>query len=69
LNNIPPKLLKNLSALSEKEAQAGMERYKTYFALAESHQLQSPRHWAMRQVLSGRTDQQIQRKLKKRLSK
>jgi hypothetical protein len=55
----------------EKESAVALERqrlYLLYLNLAESNRIQSPRHWALRQVLSGKSEGQVKDKLNRRKS-
>ena len=68
MKTFPPKLFKGLM---EKESAAALERqrlYLLYLNLAESNRIQSPRHWSLRQVLSGKSEGQVKDKLNRRKS-
>ena len=65
----PTKLLKYLEGLRAGEAQAKKRLFEQTLAQAQSHGFQSPRFWAMRQILSGLSEQRIQQKIKRRLAK
>jgi hypothetical protein len=68
MNNLPKKLriwLDNFDG--DKDQQA--KRFEKYFELAKLNKLQSPRFWAMRQILSQKSDQIIEHKISTRLSR
>lgn len=65
----PRKLTAYLNTLSETEKD---EKAKLFYSLvekAQTHKFQSPRFWAMRQVLSNRSPEQIERNIRKRTTK
>ena len=66
MHDVPPKLLKKISHLSPDEQQQRIELFKELEISARIQELQSPRFWAMRQVLADRSEKEIKRKLNKR---
>jgi hypothetical protein len=69
LKDLPPKLSKFLSKLSPEENTIQQQRYDRYLNIAIDHRFQSPRFWAMRMILSGEDDRQIQRRITKKIKK
>ena len=65
----PTKLLKYLDGLPAEEVQAKKRLFEQTLSQAQSHGFQSSRFWAMRQILSGLSEQQIQQKIERRLDK
>lgn len=65
----PTKLLKYLDSLSAVEVEAKKRLFEVTLAQAQSNGFQSPRFWALRQIVSGLSEQQIQQKIKRRLAK
>ena len=63
---LPPKLLKHIADMPEVIQAEKIALFNDIFKQAQALNLQSARFWAMRQVVSGRTQAEIQRKLKKR---
>ncbi len=68
MNDLPKKLLKWLDSF-EGDRNLQIVRFKKYYELARQYAFQSPRFWAMRQILSQNSDHIIDQKIKKRLSK
>ena len=66
---IPPKLLKYIATLPEAVQKEKIDLFNNILAQATRLNLQSARFWAMRQVVSGKTIAEIERKLKKRRPK
>ncbi|MBF0198329.1 MAG: hypothetical protein HQL32_11490 [Planctomycetes bacterium] len=69
MQELPKKLKKYLQKLDHDKANEAKELFFTYLNLAEENQFQSPRFWAMRQVLSERSEQQVMSKANKRIRK
>lgn len=67
--NIPPKLQKFLNTLECKERLFEEKRFHSFYHFAQENSFQSPRFWAMRQVLSRKSDAEILRNAQKRISK
>ena len=65
----PKKLTAYLNTLDEKEKGEKASLFQSLAEKAQTHKFQSPRFWAMRQVLSGRSLEQIERNIKKRITK
>ncbi|MCF7976100.1 MAG: hypothetical protein K9N55_19940 [Phycisphaerae bacterium] len=63
----PTKLIKYLEALPEDQRQARETLYAYALKQAETHKFQSPRFWAMRQVISGISMAQVEEKIKRRV--
>jgi hypothetical protein len=66
MQDVPPKLLKKISHLSPEEQQERIKLFKQLEISARIEEIQSPRFWAMRQVLAERSEKEIKRKLDKR---
>jgi hypothetical protein len=69
LKELPPKLSKFLSKLSAEDKTLQEQRFDRILKVAIDHRFQSPRFWAMRMILSGEDDRQIQRKIEKKIRK
>ncbi len=69
MGEFPKKLTVYLNTLSETENDEKTRLFQSLVEKAQTHKFQSPRFWAMRQVLSGRSLEQIERKIKKRITK
>ncbi len=69
MEEFPKKLTAYLNTLSETEKEEKARLFQSLAEKAKIHKFQSPRFWAMRQVLSGRSLEQIERNIKKRISK
>ncbi len=69
MEEFPKKLTAYLNTLDEKEKDEKLRLFKSLVEKAQAHKFQSPRFWAMRQVLSGRSLEQIERNIKKRIMK
>jgi hypothetical protein len=67
MKDVPPKLLKKLAHLEAGALQKQIERYGVFLEMAEKNKFQSPRFWAMRQVLSERNDEEVKRVVLRRL--
>lgn len=67
MQDVPPKLLKKLAHLDEASLKQQLSRYGVFLGLAEKNGFQSPRFWAMRQVLSERNDEEVKRVVLRRL--
>lgn len=67
MQDVPPKLLKKLSHLDEANLKKQLGRYAVFLEMAEKNGFQSPRFWAMRQVLSERHDEEVKRVVLRRL--
>ncbi len=65
----PKKLTVYLNTLDEKEKDEKIRLFQSLVEKAQAHKFQSPRFWAMRQVVSGRSLEQIERNIKKRITK
>ena len=66
MQEFPKKLTAYLTTLDEKKKADKTKLFKSLVEKAQSHKFQSPRFWAMRQVLSGRSLEQIKRNIRKR---
>ncbi|MBT3355339.1 MAG: hypothetical protein HN402_10490 [Candidatus Scalindua sp.] len=66
MEEFPKKLTAYLNTLDEKEKVEKTRLFQSLVEKAQSHKFQSPRFWAMRQVLSGRSLEQIKRNIRKR---
>ena len=66
MEEFPKKLTTYLNTLDEKEKVEKTRLFQSLVEKAQSHKFQSPRFWAMRQVLSGRSLEQIKRNIRKR---
>ncbi len=69
MEEFPKKLTAYLNTLDEKEKDEKIRLFQSLVEKAQTHKFQSPRFWAMRQVLSGRSPEQIERNIKKRIIK
>ena len=69
MEEFPKKLTAYLNTLDEKEKGEKARLFQSLAEKAQTHKFQSPRFWAMRQVLSGRSLEQIERNIKKRITK
>jgi hypothetical protein len=69
MEEFPKKLTAYLNTLSETEKDVKSRLFQSLVERAQTHKFQSPRFWAMRQVLSGRSLEQIERNIKKRITK
>ncbi len=69
MEKFPKKLTAYLNTLSETENGEKAKLFQSLAGKAQTHKFQSPRFWAMRQVLSGQTLEQIERNIKKRITK
>ncbi len=69
MEEFPKKLTVYLSTLDEREKDEKRGLFQLLVEEALAHKFQSPRFWAMRQVLSGRSLEQIERNIKKRITK
>ncbi len=69
MEEFPKKLTAYLNTLDEKEKGEKARLFQSLVEKAQTHKFQSPRFWAMRQVLSGRSLEQIERNIKKRITK
>jgi hypothetical protein len=69
MEEFPKKLTAYLNTLDEKEQGEKARLFQSLAEKAQTHKFQSPRFWAMRQVLSGRSLEQIERNIKKRITK
>jgi hypothetical protein len=67
LKTYPSKLLKYLKDLPPEQKQAKEKLFEQTWIQARNHGFQSARFWAMRQVVSGLTAQQIEKKIQQRL--
>ncbi len=68
MEEYPKKLTAYLNTLSERERDEKARQFQSLVEKAQTHKFQSPRFWAMRQVLSGRSLEQIERNIKKRIA-
>ena len=66
MEEFPKKLTVYLDTLNEKEKDKKTRLFQSLVEKAQTNKFQSPRFWAMRQVLSGRSLEQIERNIKKR---
>ena len=69
MEEFPKKLTVYLDTLNEKEKDKQTRLFQSLVEKAQTNKFQSPRFWAMRQVLSGRSLEQIERNIKKRTTK
>jgi len=69
MEEFPKKLTAYLNTLNETEKDVKARLFQSLVEKAQTHKFQSPRFWAMRQVLSGRSLKQIERNIKKRITK
>jgi len=69
MEEFPRKFTVYLDTLDEKEKDEKTRQFQSLVRKAHAHKFQSPRFWAMRQVLSGRSLEQIERDIKKRISR
>ncbi len=69
MEEFPKKLTTYLNTLDEKEKDEKIRLFQSLVEKAQANKFQSPRFWAMRQVLSGRSLEQIERNIKKRITK
>ena len=69
MEEFPKKLTAYLNTLNETEKDEKTRLFQSLVEKAQTHKFQSPRFWAMRQVLSGRSLEQIERNIKKRIVK
>ncbi len=69
MEEFPKKLIAYLNTLDEKVKDEKTSLFQSLVERAKTHKFQSPRFWAMRQVLSGRSQEQIERNIKKRVTK
>lgn len=69
MEEFPKKLTAYLNTLDEKEKGEKARLFQSLAEKAQTHKFQSPRFWAMRQILSGRSLEQIERNIKKRITK
>ena len=69
MEEFPKKLTVYLDTLDEKEKDKKTRLFQALVEKAQTNKFQSPRFWAMRQVLSGRSLEQIERNIKKRITK
>lgn len=65
MQTYPPKLLKKIESLGEQEQDAKKKLFLDLLEKATTQGIQSPRFWAMRQVLADRSEREIHRKLNK----
>lgn len=66
MKKFPPKLFKGLSDSDVDVASERECRFLLFLKMAETNGLQSPRHWALRQVLADKTEGQVKDKLNRR---
>ena len=64
----PQKLIKYLDSLPDDQKQARETLFNFALEQAETHKFQSPRFWAMRQIVSGISMAQVEEKIKRRVS-
>ena len=69
MDSYPKKLEKYLTALTPEERSERELLFEKTLASAQEHHFQSPRFWAMRQIISGMTPAQIKNKIQHRLHK
>ena len=69
MKEFPKKLNVYLNTLDEKEKDEKTRLFQSLVEKAQTHKFQSPRFWAMRQIISGRSLEQIERNIKKRITK
>jgi len=66
MEEFPKKLTAYLNTLDEKVKDEKTRLFQSLVEEAQTHKFQGPRFWAMRQILSGRSLEQIKRNIKKR---
>ncbi|KHE91059.1 MAG: hypothetical protein SCABRO_03217 [Candidatus Scalindua brodae] len=66
MEEFPRKLTAYLDTLDEKKRDEKTRLFQSLVEKAQSNKFQSPRFWAMRQILSGRSLEQIKRNIKKK---
>jgi hypothetical protein len=64
----PKKLTKYLDTLPADQRHSRETLFTYALEQAEKHQFQSPRFWAMRQVISGISMAQVEEKIRRRVS-
>jgi len=69
LKDLPPKLIRFLELLDPEQSTLQQQRYDRWLTIALDHRFQSPRFWAMRMILGGEDDRQIQRRIDKKIKK
>ncbi len=69
MEEFPKKLTAYLNTLDEKKKDEKAKLFQSLVEKAQTHNFQSPRFWSMRQILSGRSLEQIERNIKKRITK
>ncbi len=69
MEEFPKKLTSYLNTLSETEKDEKTRLFQSLVEKAQTHKFQSPRFWAMRQVLSGRSLEQIERNIEQKITK
>ncbi len=67
MEEFPKKLTAYLNTLDEKVKDEKTRLFQSLVEEAQTHKFQSPRFWAMRQILSGRSLEQIKRTLEREL--
>ena len=67
MQSYPAKLKRYLDSLTPPDRQAKAQLFEQILEKAQTHGLQSPRFWAMRQIVSGLNAGQIEQKIKQRL--
>ncbi|MBC8548033.1 MAG: hypothetical protein H8D23_00140 [Candidatus Brocadiales bacterium] len=68
MEEFPKKLTAYLNTLDKKEKDEKVRLFQSLVEKAQTNKFQSPRFWAMRQVLSGRSLEQIKRNIRKRIA-
>ncbi len=66
MEEFPKKLTAYLNTLDERGKDEKIRLFQSLVEKAQANKFQSPRFWAMRQVLSGRSLEQIKRNIRKR---
>ena len=69
MQSYPTKFKRYLDGLAPTDRQAKAQLFEQTLEKAVTHGLQSPRFWAMRQIVSGLSAGQIDQKIKQRLNK
>ncbi|MGR3176634.1 MAG: hypothetical protein ACUZ8E_01090 [Candidatus Anammoxibacter sp.] len=65
MKEIPTKLEKYLSKFDDNKRREKHDLFLLLYKRAKNNDIQSPRHWAMRQILSERTIKEIERRFSK----
>ena len=69
MGKLPRKLEKYLAKIPEEERENRVALFESLKVRAEEYKFQSPAFWAMRQVVSERSESEIEKRMQKRLKK